>query len=189
MSETNAARTKWLRIGALIALTVTLIAIGHATGVTEHLTRERIQATMLELGALGFFAYLAMFAVGELVHVPGMVFVAAAILAYGPVTGFAAGMVGALVSLTVSFYVVRMVGGQPLGDVERPLLKRMLAHLDARPVITIAVLRLLVQMLPALNYALAMSKVRFRDYLAGSMLGLVPVIAIAALAFDWLFAQ
>lgn len=185
----RASRTKWLRIGALAALTIATIAIAKATGVADELTRERIQEMMQGLGALGFLAYLAVFAVGELIHVPGMVFVAAAILAYGPALGFGAGMVGALVSLSITFFVVRTVGGQPLGEVKRPLLKRVLSHLDERPVITIAVLRVLVQLLPALNYALAMSKVRFRDYLAGSLLGLAPVIAVFALAFEWIAAN
>ena len=185
----TASRTKWLRIGALVALTVGSIAIAKATGVTDELTRERIQAMMQELGALGFFAFLAVFAVGELVHVPGMAFIAAALLAYGPLLGSAAGLAGTLVSLTVTFFVVRGVGGQPLGDVQRPLLRRALAQLDARPVLTIAVLRVLFQMLPALNYALAMSKVRFRDYVAGSLLGMVPVILVFALAFEWIVAN
>src|SRR5690606_15045062 len=132
-------------------LTALLMGVGYATGATEHLTEERIQAIMLELGALGFFAYLVIFAVGELVHVPGMAFVTAAMLAYGPALGAAAGLTGAIVSLTVSFYVVRLVGGQPLGDVKRPFLRRILAHLDQRPITTIAILRIFVQLLPALN--------------------------------------
>jgi hypothetical protein len=31
--------------------------------------------------------------------------------------------------------------------------------------------------------------VRYRDFLAGSALGLVPPLLLAALAFDWIFAQ
>lgn len=188
-SPKPSSRSKWLRIAALAALTVALIGIAKWTGVAEELTRDRIQAMMLDLGALGFFAFLAVFAIGELMHVPGMVFVAAAILAYGPGLGFAAGMAGAIVSVTVSFFVVRLVGGQPLGEIERPFLRRMIAHLDERPMRTVTVLRLIFAMLPALNYGLAMSKVRFRDYIAGSAVGLVPWIAAMALAFDWIAAN
>jgi uncharacterized membrane protein YdjX (TVP38/TMEM64 family) len=173
-----------VRLGALVAVTLLLMWIGHVTGLTEQLTRERIQATMSELGALGFLAFVAAFAIGELVHVPGVVFVVAAMFAYGPGMGSVAGLVGATVSVTVTFFVVRLVGGQPLGDVERPFLRRMLAQLDRRPVTTIIVLRLLFQMLPALNYGLAMSKVRYRDYVVGSALGLVPVVLVMALAFE-----
>lgn len=188
MPAPPSARMKWLRIGALVLLTVALVGIGHATGATEHLTRDRIQALMLDLGALGFLAYVIIFAVGELMHVPGMAFVAAAMLAYGPVMGAGAGLVGAIVSLTVSFYVVRLVGGQPLGDIQRPIIRRILAQLDRRPIVTIAVLRMLVQLLPALNYGLAMSKVRYRDYIAGSVIGLLPVLLVFAIAFDRVLA-
>lgn len=179
----------WLRIGALVVVTITLVAIGHATGATEHLTRERIQALMSGLGALGFLAFVVLFTVGELVHVPGIVFVGAAIVAYGPWLGFGAGLAGAIVSLSVSFWVVRLVGGQPLGQIQRPFLRRMLDRLETQPIRTVAVLRVLFQMLPALNYGLAMSKVRFRDYLFGSVLGLVPVIAVIAASFDWIAAR
>jgi len=188
MPPPPSSRMKWLRIGALVVLTVALIGIGHATGATEHLTRDRIQAMMLDLGALGFLAYVVVFAVGELMHVPGMAFVVAAMLAYGPVLGAGAGLVGAVVSLTVSFYVVRLVGGQPLGDVQRPIVRRILAQLDRRPIATIAILRVLVQLLPALNYGLAMSRVRYRDYIAGSVLGLLPVLFVFAVAFEWVVA-
>lgn len=185
----NAPRSRTaLRIGALVAITVALVAVGHFTGATEHLTLERIHDLMNGLGALGLVAFVVLFTIGELVHVPGMVFVLAAILAYGPWLGFGAGLGGAIISLSASFWIVRLVGGQPLGQIERPFVRRMLARLETQPIRTIAVLRVLFQMLPALNYGLAMSKVRFRDYLVGSVLGLVPVIAVAAAAFDWVVA-
>ena len=177
-----------LRVGLLIAVSVALVAIGHFTGATEHLSLERVRALMSDLGALGLVAFVVLFTIGELVHVPGMAFVAAAILAYGPVQGFAAGLGGAIVSLSLSFWIVRSVGGQPLGEIQRPFLRRVLARLDTHPVRTITVLRLLFQMLPALNYGLAMSKVRYRDYLVGSVVGLVPWIAFAAVATDWFVA-
>jgi uncharacterized membrane protein YdjX (TVP38/TMEM64 family) len=180
--------TRRARIAALIMLTVVLVAIGHATGLAEGLTRERIQALVLEQGALGFVAYLAMFAIGELVHVPGMVFVAAAVLAYGRGFGFLAAFAGAMTSLSVSFWVVRLVGGQPLGEIRRPTFQKLLARLDAQPIATVAVLRALFWLAPALNYALAMTRVRFRDYAVGSALGLLPPIALAALAFEWIFS-
>jgi uncharacterized membrane protein YdjX (TVP38/TMEM64 family) len=179
---------RWARIGALVALTGALVAIGHATGAAETLSRERIEAIVHQLGVFGFVAYVAIFALGELVHVPGMVFVAAAILVYGRALGFVAAFAGAMVSLSVSFWVVRLVGGQPLGEISRPWAQRMLAHLDRSPVATVAILRALLWLAPALNYALAMTRIRFRDYVIGSALGLVVPLAIASITFDWLFS-
>ncbi|MEM1415476.1 MAG: VTT domain-containing protein [Myxococcota bacterium] len=172
--------SRWRLLALALVFVVTLV-VARSTGVTEHLTLEGIRSTMEGAGAFGLLLFLVVFALGELVHVPGLVFVAAAIVAYGPVAGGLLGYVGALGSVTVSFFVVRGVGGQQLAGVERPFFKRMLARLDERPVRAVAVLRLLLWMAPPLNYALAMSAVRYRDYLVGSALGLVlPILASAA---------
>ena len=64
--------------------------------------------------------------------------------------------------------------------------QRLLARLDARPVSSIVVLRFFMQTAPPLNYALAMSGVKFRDYLVGTVLGLPLPIALYCLFFDYL---
>ena len=73
-----------------------------------------------------------------------------------------------------------------VGDVscERYLLHR----LDQRPIRTVFILRLLLFLAPPLNYVLAMTNVRYRDYLIGSALGLVPGLLLVALLFDWVLS-
>jgi uncharacterized membrane protein YdjX (TVP38/TMEM64 family) len=66
---------------------------------------------------------------------------------------------------------------------------RLLSELDAHPVRNIVLLRTLFQTVPVLNYALAMSGVRFRHYLAGTLLGLPIPIALYCLFFDFLARQ
>jgi uncharacterized membrane protein YdjX (TVP38/TMEM64 family) len=125
--------------------------------------------------------------VGELIHVPGMVFVGAGILAYGRVLGFGVSLAAALCSVGVSFVVVRAVGGKALAELERPFVKRMMEKLEQRPITTVVVLRSIFWLAPALNYALALSSIRLRDYLIGSAFGLLVPILGASFLFDWLF--
>ena len=75
-----------------------------------------------------------------------------------------------------------------LAGLERPLLKRILNRLDERPIRTVFILRILLFLAPPLNYALAMTNVRFRDYLVGSALGLVLPLLIITLLFDWVLS-
>ena len=157
----------------LVALFLGLLAVGKFTGLTDQLDAERIRQEVAAAGALGGLLFVAIFAVGELLHVPGMVFVAAAALAYGPYQGFAWALFGALVSVSLSFVVVRGVGGQALAKLEKAWIQKILAHLDRRPVLTVAALRTVLWLAPGLNYALAMTRIRFRDYLLGSSLGWV----------------
>lgn len=186
-SAPSPAPRPWLRVAALFGGLALLVVVAHATGLTAHLSREHLRGLMVELGPAGFVAYLGLFAVGELVHVPGMVFVAAAILAYGRELGFLAALAGSVASIATSFVVIRRVGGQPLAALPWPWARRVLEHLDRRPIPIVAVLRAVFWLAPAINLVLAMSRLRFRDYMIGSILGLLPPLAVAALAFDWLF--
>ena len=63
---------------------------------------------------------------------------------------------------------------------------RLMARLDAHPIRNIVILRIFLQTVPALNYALAMSGVRFRDYLMATLLGLPLPIALYCIFFDYL---
>jgi uncharacterized membrane protein YdjX (TVP38/TMEM64 family) len=178
----------WPRLVLLVAVLGAIFLVGHLTGATEYLTRARIRELMEDLGVWGFLLFLVLFAIGELVHIPGIVFVLAALLAYGRVLGAAAGYVGGLLSVSVAFLVVRKVGGQLLTEVKRPLMRRVVDRLERRPISTIAALRAVLWFAPIVNVVLAMSSVRFRDYLLGSAIGFLVPIAILTIAFEWALA-
>ena len=176
------ARRRWIRLTALGALVIGLFVAAKVSGLTAHLKTEEIRAWMASAGWWGPIGYLGAFSVGELVHVPGWVFVLAAVVSYGRVAGGALAFVGAILSLSVSFAIVRGVGGKPLGAIRWPFVRRMLAQLDAHPVRTIIILRTVLWLTPQLNYVLALSTVRWRHYLIGSILGLIaPMVALAFL--------
>ncbi|HHH27525.1 MAG TPA: TVP38/TMEM64 family protein [Polyangiaceae bacterium] len=183
--EKEKKSSRW-RLIALAVFFFGSLALAKVTGLSDSINVESIREFMESAGPLGFLGFLAIFALGELMHIPGFVFVGAASVAYGAALGSGAAYLGALASVCTSFVVVRTIGGQPLGDVQRPIVKRMLARLDDRPLRTITGLRLVFWMAPALNYALAMSRVKFRDYLAGSALGLLLPIPLVVIFFDWL---
>ena len=179
----------WVRLGLLALAVVVSVVVADQLGVTEWLSRDHVRELIVGLGPLGVVAFVGLFVVGELAHVPGWVFIGASILAYGRVAGGLVGYAGALVAIAVAFFVVRMIGGQALATIRRPFVARMLARVDEQPIRTVAVLRIFLVMTPALTYALALTRIRFREYMIGSALGLVVPIALMSLLFDWLFAQ
>lgn len=179
-------RVRLLRLGALAALLVALAVAGHVTGAREWLAPDRLRPLIASAGLAGVLLFVVVFVVGELLHVPGLVFVGVAVLAYGRLWGGLLAFAGAVCSVCVTFAIVRGVGGRALEAIERPFLRRMLSRLEAWPVRTIVLLRTVLIVSPPLNYALALSPVRFRDYLVGSALGLVVPIGAAVVLFDWL---
>ncbi|MGE0791497.1 MAG: TVP38/TMEM64 family protein [Sandaracinaceae bacterium] len=179
-------RVRWLRIGVLAALFVGSLIVAKLTGLSESVNVESVRDLMRESGPLGFLSFIGVFTIGELMHVPGLVFVGAASIAYGPLWGTVAGFVGAVTSVSVGFLVIRAIGGQPLGGFQRPILQRIFARLESHPIATVAILRIVFILAPALTYALAMSKVRFHHFVIGSALGLALPIPLAVYFFDYL---
>ena len=175
------------RVVVALVLVIGLVLVGRATGLDRLLDREQVRTLVESAGALGLLAYVAIFTIGQLLGVPGLVFVAAGILSYGKLYGAGASLLGAVVAVTVSFLIVRAVGGRPLGDVQKPFMRRVMARLDARPVRAIALLRMVFWLAPPVNYALALSRVRLRNFVLGSAVGMLVPIGIATFFFDWLF--
>ena len=97
--------------------------------------------------------------------------------------------IASVVSVSFSFFVVRAIAGKPLSQIERPFFKKILARLDRQPIRVVLVLRLLLFLSPKLNYALALTNVRFRDYLIGSALGILLPLGGVSLLFDWVLVH
>lgn len=174
------AARRWLRVGLLVLVLGGLMVAGAASGLTRDLSVESLRGWMVGAGVVGILGFLAAFALGTLVQVPGVLFVAAAALAWGPVVGASVALVGAVLSITLSFLLVRAIGGQVLTEIRRPFVQRVLARLDRAPIRTVALLRLVLWVSPPLTYALAFSNVPLRAYVVGSTAGLVLPIVLGA---------
>ncbi len=184
-SEAEPSGPSKLRLALLAVFLVGLFVLGSVTGWADRFTLDGVRDTIADAGVWGFAVFIAAFAVGELLHVPGFLFVAAAVLAYGRLYGGLAAYIGAVVSVVVSFAVVRGVGGRALGTLKNERVRRILDKLEERPVRVVAILRIVLWMAPPLNYALALSPVRFRDYFVGSALGLILPMIVASAFIDW----
>ena len=168
---------------SLVVLSLWIVA--WATGVTGRFTSENIRSLLAGRGLWGVVAFTIVFSAGQLLRVPSFVFVAAAVTMYGRNFGILVALLGALASAIVSFAVVRAFAGHALADVQSPVVRRLLSKVGSRPVMTVALLRLLFQTAPPLNYALPMTAVRWRDHLVGSLLGLPAPVAVMGVFFDW----
>jgi uncharacterized membrane protein YdjX (TVP38/TMEM64 family) len=179
-------KQRLIRIGILAGVTIAIFVALKLSGALDDFDARRVRGHVEAAGIWGALLYVVMFSAGELIHIPGMVFVAAGIMAYGRTVGFGLALAGSLCSVVVSFVLVRAIGGKALAEIERPWMKRIMAKLDQRPILTVVVLRSVLWLAPALNYALALSSIRFRDYLIGSAIGLLVPILAASFVFDWL---
>jgi uncharacterized membrane protein YdjX (TVP38/TMEM64 family) len=176
--------TPRLRLAVLTAAVVLMFVTLRVTGVVDSLSPESLRALLAGAGILGVIGFVLAFSVGLLAQLPGLLFIAVAVLAYGRAMGALVALLGAVVAVSVTFVVVRRFGGSALAEIESPFMRRVLSQLDTRPLRSVIVLRAVFGVAPFLNYALALSSLGFRDYLIGSVIGMTAPITIAALILD-----
>ena len=180
---------RYKRLISVLLFLILLLAIFELSGLRSHFNLAYLHQILVDHPISGLIVFILVFALGNLVQIPGWIFLAAAVLALGKTWGGIATYVAAIVSCTVTFFSIRFVGGDALRNLDGKLATRLLSQLDAHPVRNIMLLRMLFQTVPPLNYALAMSGVRFRDYLAGTLLGLPLPIMVYCVFFDYLSVQ
>jgi uncharacterized membrane protein YdjX (TVP38/TMEM64 family) len=176
---------RWARwgLGGLLAGLFLLGLILDRAGVVE-LDPATVVELVRSAGAWGALALVGLFGLGAVANVPGLVFVGAAVTLYGGERGFLVALAGAIVAVNLTFVLGRATGLGNSRLLERPLIARVVAWLHRRPVLSVSLLRLLVAVSPPVNYALSLTRLRFRDFALGSALGLVVPIAVQTLGLS-----
>ncbi len=173
----------------LLALVlVACIATGIWLAYTGRLTQAAIGGWVRSWGPWSAPAFVLAFTLGELVHLPGMLFVFVARAAYGGVVGYFLSYGAAIVAVTAPFLLVRGIRTQR----ERTwqprwrFLRRLLDGVETHPIRSVVLLRLFLWISPPLDYALAFTSISLRDYVIGSAIGLAPCIAAVICGIGWL---
>jgi uncharacterized membrane protein YdjX (TVP38/TMEM64 family) len=171
----------------LVALVLAALwASFHFSGVSTAEAIGFIREHFEQNAALGLLIFALLFALGNLMHIPGWLFLASAVLALGPYWGGLATYVAACVGCTLSFAFIRLLGADALRRLDKPWAQRLFAQLDERPFRSVLLLRLVFQTVPTLNAALALSGVRFGSYFWATVLGLPVPIALQVAFFHQL---
>jgi len=171
----------------IVTFFVLLYVVVEVTGLRSRLSPDVIESLFFAYPVWGIVLFCLAFSLGNLLYVPGWVFLVGAVFALGKEWGWAATLLAATCSSTISFLLIRAVGGTALRSFNHRWADKIFAHLDERPILSVAVLRLMFQTLPALNYALALADIRFRNYLAGTILWLPIPIFLYCYFFELIF--
>ena len=172
-------------LGVLLFVLV-LVLVEHSLGLRDHLNVHYLQEQLHGHLLTAVLLFVLLFAVANMLHLPGWMFLAAAVYAFGRLDGGALTYVAACVSCVSTFVLIRLLGGNMSARLNHRFAVRLLAQLHAHPVRNVVILRTVFQTLPTLNYALALSGMRLRDYALGTVLGLPLPIAVYCLFFDYL---
>lgn len=128
---------------------------------------------------------LAAFVVGGLMLVPVTLLIAVSVLVFGPVEGGVYALTGAVASAATTYALGRVLGRDLVRRLAGPGLNALSRRLAQRGLIAMTIVRLLpLAPFSIVNAVAGASHIGWRDFIAGTVLGMVPGIAVIATFLD-----
>ena len=148
-----------------------------ASLTNPHTIREWFTDIAAAPGA--FAIVLTVFVVGGLLVFPVTLLIAATAATFGPWLGFAYAAMGAAASAITTYGIGAAIGRKTLENVLGPRLNRIRRAITRHGVLAIATVRMVpIAPFTVVNLAAGASRIRFTDYLLGTILGMLPGLVL-----------
>jgi len=183
LPEAPPRRQLWWRITLSLATALVfaaLVAVWRHTPLAHLVTLPQLVAEAHALSDRPWLPVyvLCTFIFGGFFMVPVTLLIAASGVAFGPLLGFAYAAVGAFSSAVFGF-VGRTVGRAPVRRLGGPHLNRISRRLARSGIVAVTALRLLpIAPFMVVNIVAGAMQLRFRDFFAGTVLGITPGIVL-----------
>jgi uncharacterized membrane protein YdjX (TVP38/TMEM64 family) len=134
-----------------------------------------VRATLDRLGWIGPLAYVALYVVGSVLALPGVVLTVAGALAFGLWKGLALVVISSNLGASAAFAFARFVARDALERRLPARLRELDRRLETQGVRAVILLRL-VPAFPfnAINFACGLSRIRYEDFAVGTLVGMIP---------------
>ncbi len=161
-----------LRVIVLALVSLVLMLIGKHSPLSVYFSLDGLTEIILASGAYGIVLFIIAYTVGTLMNIPGVIFLFIGFMVYKGFAGIAIGFIATIIAMVVHFFFVRLMAGEALAEIKQPFIKKQMLKLTEHPIRTTVVLRLILFVSPPVNYALALSSIRFKDFILGSVIAL-----------------
>ena len=168
------------KFGVVILVLLTLAGAYHF-GIFAQVAEPKIlAASLVDMGAWGYLAFILAYTVLQPFGVPGTIFVVAAPLIWPWQTAFVLSMVGTMCASVVGFSFARFMARDWVSARIPARFRKYDAALERSAFRTVFLLRLIFWMPQVLHSFLGVSKVPFWTHFWGSLLGYVPPLLLVS---------
>jgi uncharacterized membrane protein YdjX (TVP38/TMEM64 family) len=166
-------RAALIKAAFLLLFIVAAVATFHFTGVRKLLTVERLGALLGAAGIWAPLAFILIYAAGICLFVPGTLLTALGAAIFGAYWGFVYVWIAAMLGAAGAFLIGRYLGREFAASLIGDRLQKYDDAIERNGFATVLYLRLVYFPFTAMNFGMGLTKVRFRDYLWGTGLGIL----------------
>lgn len=173
----------WLKIGIFLVLILAIVLTVLSTDISRHLSPENLKNYLLLSGRYAPFIFIAAFIAGFYLRIPGFIFMILGAIVFGRRHAILFSFIAITAGTTLTFFTARFFLRDTVSQMQIRGVKGLNEKVVRRGFVTVLLLRLIFFLLPPLNWMLGVTKVKYRDYLFGTILGVTPGVLIFALVF------
>jgi uncharacterized membrane protein YdjX (TVP38/TMEM64 family) len=165
--------------GAIFKALLLLVFIASAvyvvrfTAVKDFLNVERMKQFLDTSGFWAPVIFIIIYTVGICLFVPGTVLTTIGAAIFGAYWGFLYVLIAAVLGATAAFFIGRYLGRDFAAAVIGDRLRRYDEAIERNGFATVLYLRLIYFPFTAMNFGMGLTRVRFRDYFWGTVLGII----------------
>ena len=190
-AEQEPTRRHLYMVGSILAAIVALAAAWHWSPLRELVDVPLLVSAANELGRhpAAPLLVLGIFVAAGLISFPLSVLIIVCALVFGPWQGFLYALAGALLSAACSYALGHLLGRRAVRRVAGRKLRELDKRLARRGLLTIIIVRI-VPLAPfsVINLVAGTSRIRFRDFMLGSIIGLLPGLIVISVFTNQLAA-
>jgi uncharacterized membrane protein YdjX (TVP38/TMEM64 family) len=175
MDERSPKRPTRATVKALLFLAFIVLAIYivRFTSVKEFLTPESLSDFLKTAGFSAPLVFVLVYAAGVCLFVPGTLLTALGAAIFGPYWGFLYVWIGAMAGASAAFWIGRTLGREFAASLIGDRLRKYDNAVERNGFTTVLYLRLVYFPFTPMNFGMGLTRVRFRDYFAGTGLGII----------------
>ncbi len=162
-----------IKAAVLVGFIVTAIVAVRFTPLNEYLSAEKLRHLLETAGAWAPVAFIATYAMGVCLFVPGTLLTTAGAAIFGPYFGFVYVWLGAMVGSSFAFFIGRYLGRDFAASLIGDRLRKYDEAIERKGFATVLYLRLVYFPFTPMNFGMGLTRVRFWDYFFGTALGIV----------------
>lgn len=181
-NPTSTAKAAWIRVLVTLAFFGLLAAAWQWTPLKELLDFQKISAwiapwrTSWAAGPVVVAAFVLL----GIVMVPVTLMMVATGVAFGPWLGSLYALAGALTSACAGFGIGRAAGLHRVERIAGPRIRKLTDKIEKNGTLAVYVIRKIPMPFLLINIAMGASRIRFRDFFLGTVLGMGPIVVALA---------
>jgi uncharacterized membrane protein YdjX (TVP38/TMEM64 family) len=166
-------RKAMVKAGILVFFIITAIGLIRFTPIKNYLTVGAMGQFLESAGFWAPFVYMLFYAVGVCLFLPGTLLTGLGGAIFGPYWGFLYVWFGAMAGASAAFIIGRTLGREFASSLIGDKLKKYDDAIEQNGFATVLYLRLVYFPFTPMNFGMGLTKVRFRDYVMGTGLGII----------------